>query len=180
MVVAREGKAGRRTRKPDPDAEARKAHYLQSKQTAKDIKSGTTVKAIGSTGTASNKTLTTGTKTTQSQHQGLVKPGVSGKSTPKPGKSPATSGKSTPRFSKSPSVSGKSTPKSIKSPSVSGTTTPKARSSTPVNDPKNKPKPDSKPKNKAVNEKLENASNTKPKPKIDKKLLQKKQTLSLN
>ena len=73
MVVAREGKAGRRTRKPDPDAEARKAHYLQSKQTAKDIKSGTTVKAIGSTGTASNKTLTTGTKTTQSQHQGLVK-----------------------------------------------------------------------------------------------------------
>ena len=63
---------------------------------------------------------------------------------------------------------------------MSGTTTPKARSSTPVDDPKNKPKPDSKPKDKAVNEKLENASNTKPKPKIDKKLLQKKQRISLN
>lgn len=152
----RGGKAGRRTRKPDPDAEARKAHYLQSKQTAKDIKSGTTVKAIGSNGAANNKTSTTGTKNNTKPTSRYGKsPSVSGKSTPKPGKSPATSGKSTPHFGKS--------------PSVSGTTTPKARSSTPVNDPKNKPKPDSKPKNKAVNEKLENASNTKPKPKIDKK-----------
>lgn len=162
------GKAGRRARKPDPEAEARKAHYLQSKQTAKDIKSGTTVKAIGSNGQANNKTKT-GTKPSSKPVSRFSKsPNTSGKSTPKPGKSPANSGKSTPRFGKSPSVSGKSTPKSIQSPSVSGTSTP-ARSSTPVNNTKTKSKPDNKTKNKTVNGKLENVSGAKSKPNANKK-----------
>ena len=109
------GGKGRRPRKDDPEAEARREHYLQTKKTASDLKSGTTVKAIGSTGAAPNSSSRTNSKSNQSSKAGgkSSKPSKfsgSGKSTPKTGKSPFSSGKSTPKGGKSPASSRSQTP----------------------------------------------------------------------
>ncbi|EGW34116.1 uncharacterized protein SPAPADRAFT_134155 [Spathaspora passalidarum NRRL Y-27907] len=99
------GKRGRRERKPDPEAEERRAHYMATKELASSIKSGTTVKAIGSALIG---------KQAQKDHVSKFgnfskgKGSPQGRKTPSRG-SPAHSGRHTP-VGKSPVNSGKSTP----------------------------------------------------------------------
>ncbi|KAL6454369.1 LOW QUALITY PROTEIN: ECM32 putative ATP-dependent RNA helicase ECM32 [Candida maltosa Xu316] len=100
------GKFGRRPRKEDPEADARREHYLKSKQNAHDIKSGTTVKAIGSVDSAKNSKPASNNKFTSNSKPGRA----SGKSTPKSGKSPFASGRSTPKSKNSPVPSRTQTP----------------------------------------------------------------------
>ncbi|RCK58802.1 putative ATP-dependent RNA helicase ECM32 [Candida viswanathii] len=105
------GKMGRRPRKVDPEAEARREHYLKTKKTASDLKSGTTVKAIGSTrATPSSKSGPGNGKPTGKFNPKAKTPQGSGKSTPMGGKSPFGSEKSTPKVGKSPAISRSQTP----------------------------------------------------------------------
>ncbi|CAK9437370.1 uncharacterized protein LODBEIA_P17480 [Lodderomyces beijingensis] len=82
------GRPPRRAKKEDPDAEARRAHYQESKQNALDIKSGSMVKAIGSVNIGGLKKFSP--EKSSSKFSAKKKPS-SGKdgSGPGPGKGPA-------------------------------------------------------------------------------------------
>ncbi|CAI5755619.1 unnamed protein product [Candida verbasci] len=103
------GKKGRgkgRIKKEDPEAEERRAHYFESKKFAQGVKSGSTVKAIGSEGSAKPDTRVNKND----------KRGFKSRSTPSSGKqspakhTPANSGRNTPSRN-TPTNSGRSTPK---------------------------------------------------------------------
>ncbi|RLV95538.1 putative ATP-dependent RNA helicase ECM32 [Spathaspora sp. JA1] len=128
--------SGKRGKKPDPEADERRAHYMASKQLASTIKAGTTVKAIGSTTLVGKKNeskdIPSKGKNSQRGAGGKKisnRESPSGRHTPI-GKSPSNSGRQTP-IGKSPSNSGRQTPLG-KSPSNSGKSTPVSRSQTPV------------------------------------------------
>ncbi|ODV80107.1 P-loop containing nucleoside triphosphate hydrolase protein [Suhomyces tanzawaensis NRRL Y-17324] len=106
------GKAGKESRKGpkkfDPEQEARKAHYLATKQNASALKSGTTVKAIGSSIIGSKASSAKGSK----------------KSTP------SGSAKATPKF-QSPNPSNKSSRVNTPMSSLQNSAVNTPRSSTP-------------------------------------------------
>ncbi|KAI5954459.1 hypothetical protein KGF54_002234 [Candida jiufengensis] len=60
----------RRPRKEDPEAEARRIHYQETKQNASDIKSGSTVKAIGSSSVSKTDTSKPSSRGNKFQNKG--------------------------------------------------------------------------------------------------------------
>lgn len=129
------GKSSKYSKGPkkfDPEAEARKAHYMATKQNSAAIKSGSTVKAIGtsiSVGKKDNKFSKNGPSlklgTPKSSRTPTPKTGPSRQSTPKP--SNGNSKSSTPRSSLNNSKA--STPRS----SLNNSKTSTPRSHSPVN-----------------------------------------------